>query len=462
MDTKQTFKGHWFLPDYPESQLTGTLTFDPEMGIELELLGIFENVKRLADHEPEIILGFTSNGKKITLYRCFATSRTSSFLGMETTTYKIIYLLKGAHFETPTSLQFHSLRASVHNLGPWIDITGFRTVKFDDKLKQGLVEYEIPPAIEFTTMDSILGKLDFDVSYPISRYTNKVELEQTSTVVFKSELAVPFKDMMGYYFHFQDFLTLAAFEATFPLSIELVNNCLKDKVLGTERTPLIEVYFKHSIRFSDKKPKISRQFLFNYKDIETNFTKIIGKWFSIKALSKPVVGLLLDGFYNSGSFSENNFLNTAQGVETFHRRFRNNRVFSKADYKKRMNAIIDSVDSEYKEWLKAKLQFGYEPTLHQRLEELIEEQSNETIAKIVSDKDQFIRDVKNSRNYYIHYNPELKKKALDVSDLYYINEKLRIILTCSLLSEVGFTQEQIASLLRRNEWYLFNHILESK
>jgi hypothetical protein len=71
----------------------------------------------------------------------------------------------------------------------------------------------------------------------------------------------------------------------------------------------------------------------------------------------------------------------------------------------------------------------------------------------------FIKQTKDSRNYYTHLDESMEKKALKGEDLFYLTEKLKLVLVCALLKESGFSIDLIEELLLRNEYNFFNHIL---
>ena len=98
--------------------------------------------------------------------------------------------------------------------------------------------------------------------------------------------------------------------------------------------------------------------------------------------------------------------------------------------------------------------------LHSRLTELIEKYSNDILDKVLGDKTKFVTDVKNSRNYYTHYDKRLEKKALKGADLFYLSERLKILLVCAFLMEAGITKEMIVSYLERIKWRKFNHLVD--
>lgn len=56
-------------------------------------------------------------------------------------------------------------------------------------------------------------------------------------------------------------------------------------------------------------------------------------------------------------YLEQRFLSLVQAVESYHRRTRINNEIDPEDHKKRVNAVIESVDDQYKKWIEGRL--GY-------------------------------------------------------------------------------------------------------
>ena len=454
-------KGLWFLPEKPSNQIPGTLIFDPQEGIRLELIGNLSDFKSSKDiHEPDFILGITTDGMQITLYKCFETTRSMSFPGMQTSKYTSNFIFKGRHFSFKSELVFNSIVGRLKNLEEWIGEYGFRTIDNNFDTKETKVEYKLPDQIIFKVSSELTGKINFIFSQPFSKYTNKIILEQKGQLVFEAKKQISFEDLLETFFQFQNFLTLGTFEASYPISLCLQSNTIYEES-DKNRIPInIDVYFTHSIIVRTTRQKILWEFLFNYRDIVSNFPIIIERWYQNLQTIRPVTNLLFESFYIPGKFSENNFLNISQALETFHRRFRRNELLPKDQHKIKIKEILDSVTSKHKDWLEGRLYFSNEPTLHLRLEELIKELTNKTINKVIKDPDSFIKDVKNSRNYFTHYDKSLEKKAKKGGELFILTEKLRVILVCAILKETGFSDSQIETLLERNEWKFFNHILE--
>ena len=156
---------------------------------------------------------------------------------------------------------------------------------------------------------------------------------------------------------------------------------------------------------------------------------------------------------------KNKFLNIIHALETFHRRFRKNEVLSYEEHSKKIKELITYIPEDDKQWVQEKLDFTNEPNLHQRIEELLEEAKNEMTEKMVSNKDTFIKETKNSRNYYTHYDQRLEKKALKGTELHTLTQRLRIILIIITLKETGIPKEIVDRVVAHRAIF-FRHLFQ--
>lgn len=450
---KIEYKGIWFLPENEENTseyVSGTLVFDRDNGADLELIGVLEdfNPER---RDIEFILGITTTGEKITLFESFEYSRTMSIPGLATSKFKSNYIIIGKYIKTIDDLNFTGISATFNNLDNWLNKYGFNEMNnnFKDKIS---LKYELPKPIEFKIRDDLKGEIVFSYQAPLIYNTKSITINQNSRVNFKSTRRKSFKELFGDLKYFQDFLTLGLFESTIPTEIFL---------LQKDDEPLTFLYQPSHKNIGNINKRVSDLF-FSYLDLEDNFELIMSNWFRLKEKMDTITYILLDGFYNKDiSFNENKFLNTIQALESYHRKFKNNEDIPQEEYKKNKQEVLNSIPLIHKNWIQTALHFGNEPTLHNRLKDLLNSFSLETVDKIIIDKEKFIRDSKNSRNYYTHYDQSTEKKALKGLNLLRLTEKLRIILIVVVLKETGFSENQINSLLKRIEWRHFNHLITS-
>ena len=117
------------------------------------------------------------------------------------------------------------------------------------------------------------------------------------------------------------------------------------------------------------------------------------------------------------------------------------------------------------------MQFGYEYALRKRLELLLsdfggkfldifvyQEQDN-TQTKKRDRRDKFIKDIKDTRNFYIHFDEDPKAHVLKGSELRQASEKLEIFFSIVLLNKLGIKSNMIdRAIERQSEKGRFSHL----
>ncbi|HNQ69534.1 MAG TPA: hypothetical protein PLM04_08300 [Paludibacteraceae bacterium] len=464
------------MPSAKKQRISGTLYYDVYKGITLELFGDFNEMLFAPisnDSEYDIILGLTSTSKEITLYKTFVSSRGGLNLvqnqeaGIPTSKYIVNYIFEGVHIDKPEDIKFDKLVSEIIDLDEWVGISGFIPVDFEKakdfcQNKEYQVQYKLPELIIFPLSNELVGQFNFvmtpsDIKF---YYQKEVSLKQKIQFVLKYSKEKPVEDLLNDLFKFQTFLILALYKKTYPKSILLYNaNFQKD--YGNENIVTREIKLYIHIPDRNKKQekqKIFMDMLFCYRNIKDNFPAIIKKWFEKYNELESVFNLLFEQFYNDKRFTENTFLNLAQAAESFHAHTRDNTRMPKEEYKKMKKEILSVVNEKYHQWLKEQFNFGNHLNLHTRLDEIISICSCEIVDKIIGDKEIFIKQVKNSRNYYTHYSSDLKKKALKGSDLFYLTQKLKIVLVCAFLLEIGFDKNILNQMLDDRKHRFFHNL----
>lgn len=451
-------KGYWFLPVNKDKVVPGLLNFSPEKGVELELFGQLTPMGDFIKlNQIECILGFSIKGEKITLVHSWEFSRTTHYPGLETSWYKSEFLLIGDYFESESEIRFNKIQSTFKHLKEWLNAYSVEKVTPPKPNANPSITFNKYPPIEFMINENLGGRFRIQINIPGHHLHFDLTIDQK--VLFEIDAFEPIniKEVKEVLSLFQGFLTLSAFDASYPLTVVLQNH-ERTNLVGKKKYPReVHLFFKQSNKKSNT--SISRNdFLFQYPDVEPCFKEIIKIWFSLEPKLRPITSLLLGTFYQETSFIEDRFLNIVQGLESFHRRFRRNQHFKPKEHSELLTKVLNSVEENYRGWLSQKLAFN-EPTLQTRLEELLKEFSNRTLSRMIIDQQKFIKKTKDSRNYYTHFDKKLEKKALKGEFLMNQTEKLRILLITAVLREVGFPQELIENLFTKVEYRHFNHLV---
>ena len=191
-------------------------------------------------------------------------------------------------------------------------------------------------------------------------------------------------------------------------------------------------------------------------EIKTSSRKRRWKWINLGELIKqnsfenyfskhdklaPIIELFLEPFYVEKSSETRVFLNLVQALETYHSRFVTNDI---DEFRQRVDGLLSSFGetraAEYKTYLLAHSNKFI--TLESRLADLLlAEWKIHFDTCDISHKD-FPSIIAHSRNYYIHYDDEKKKKykVLSQEELQTYNTVLIEILEYYILLELGFVE----------------------
>lgn len=458
------YKGEWFLPNKPDESFFGILKYDSKDGATLELFGLLSE----KSIDIDLINGITTNSKEITLYKVFLHHRGGMTLvsqgetGKPTSLYTVNYILEGHRFQDAKDLQFNSIEAQIFNLDEWVGISGFKKLEVTEEQRRKYefsLSYTLPKPIKFKINDSLDGMFNFIGNLPDRViYQKEAIVKQEVELCLTPKASTDFLKMLDYLFIFQNFITLSIYEATYPTRIILKSNkALKEIDDGKQVHRKIKLYFSIRGRKSSDKIKYIPDMLYSYGRIKDDFERLISKWYSLRTTLEPVYNLLFDQFYHEGSVNENNFLNIAQAAEAMHATLYKGTKMPPAKYKEMKERILKLAPKKYHDWLNEQFNFGNNLNLHLRLTELIAKYGNKITDQLTGEteakKQEFVKKVKDSRNYYTHYSSTGKKKALKSIDLFYLSQKLRGIVVSGYLEETGFSHEAVEKLMIEHKRY---------
>lgn len=439
MMTPIQLSGFWNF-DFDEiNSYSGNLTIDDD--ITLNLLGCQKR-----PNQPFTIYGTTTDGKKITLSNCFVSRSQMSMPGIPQTEISAQYYFNGEHIDI-RSYKFEKAKIAFSDIHKWVNISGFEKVDTEDE-NYFQTKYKTPNPISFFKDENVEYSLSFSGIVPWGIPKHNLEINETILIKIKHNQGFELDVFFDYLSQLKSFLTIAYFSEPGINYIKLYNSD-------------VEIIFIFQGQFEDdiKEKRSKYDFLFLYEDISDNLPEIFREWINLNTLIVPVIDNLEESFRSRTILVENKFLNIIQAIETFHRRIRKNEKVSRETHKKRITEILLSCPEEYNNWLKERLSFSNEPTLHERLQELFSEIDEELRNHLFKNWEKIIIDSKNSRNYYTHYDKSLEKKALKSVQLHYLTQKLKIFLLIIVLRETGISNEELKKIITNGSNRLFNHLI---
>ncbi|WMN11733.1 hypothetical protein QYS49_11860 [Marivirga salinae] len=438
MFTDFEVKGQWFQPHDLTKKVAGTLRFEVGIGMSLETIGSLSS----HDEDPEIILGVSTEGHHYTLIDNLTVQSHFSSKGIPTRKYSIHETIKNGHFSSIDELYFDCAYFQFNLLEEWI---GKSIFDIDESFANRILEVKTnqTDAIEFSIDDITEGKIHFNrTGLSRQRLQKKIVLEQENVIELEFNQLISLESLLEYQRKFQYFLTLATAENVFPKKIEVTNTQVQN-----QQNQILEVYFTpHAKDQTSVESKIDKFMLFNFKNIESRFESILKNWFLKCDELQPVIYLLFNNLYNKKKFSSFSFLAIIQALETFHRYLNQTPESTIKKHEARVKRISDSLTGKDKKWIKYKLKYAFEPSLQDRLNNILDNYSTEIVLKLIGNRDDFIAAVVNDRNFYTHYDRRLENTKMNISELMRVTGILQLLLITCILVEIGFDEDQLLEI----------------
>lgn len=461
-ETKR-YEGYWWLPEKPDKKVTGNLSINRREGIELRIISSLESQDSFFSDRasPEIILGQAIDGNLITLINPICTNSQSNssnfFIDLSACTYKSQIAIVGKrHFNTKEDVVFTSADIRFGLLDEWLCQSGFSDNKETNEqghLTQYNLKYEYPEIIEFN-VDSI--NLTIKTNYFLNRDHKYLYLkhELCHKSFFKLEPEHP-QNFNWYNNIFESLRRFITVVSGFPVSITDIitygnEYYIYDDIKTKENFNINYQLPNNFIETFDKHPG---KLLTRLDHLEIELPVILNNWFEKSEILEPAIILYVATLSTDLGYSEFRLLNYAQALEALHRRVFGGKYLTDEEYKPvcqtLTNSIPESLEISHRDSLKGRIKYGHEFSQRKRIKLLLDEVWEDCLDKFIDDKNTFINKVINTRNYLIHYDSASEAKAVEGTEIFYIAERLKIILIAHILLQLGIPKKNVYRDIKR-------------
>ena len=364
--------GVWFLPNHPEKEVFGRLTFSTEESPKLYLLDQLQEIKfdNTIPHglEFDVINGSLVNGKKVTLCNCYQPIGFKT--GIQTSTIRAKYLLIGHHFKTLEEISLKGVSLRYKNLEERVDLPNFeinwstneeRNQVKEINVKQITLEpIELGRLLDFSLIlyDKPVELEGLQIAGFFGNIGRKVSLEERKSIIIRADAEKNLEDIINVIYLFQELLIFASGQMTYPYDIEscivviekefripdhlsfgLMAGLIKPeriaksdlgfeiqdfgeelKAVEEEKEKLvpIEIYFQvEGLDNLDAKFD-SQRVLFGFNDVKEQFDELLSLWEQNSKELELIIDLYLRLTYIPKRHINDFFLSLIQAMEAFH------------------------------------------------------------------------------------------------------------------------------------------------
>jgi hypothetical protein len=443
---KREIPGTWWIFGSDKEPCFGMLRFDPASGLELNL-----NIpKNRTESElalsavggfdaPKTIWGLDEDGKPVTLFGCFCTDQHKT-ANLEQLLISPLQALIGGHFSDWRTTTFSTVDVEYSLLHNWL---GRRTVQQTFQDARTLLTLVTLADIVFQPTPGVTAAF----RHLLRMESNMKDFKISEWHVLEFTFAIPatLSSIMNDFVQvFRRLLTLFVGKPVFLEKVVF----LSDSGSGESEVELLRT---NRDGISAERDLLGPLMRVPYGEIATSFPEIASKWFLYHTRLDSVLNLYFSTIFSPELSTNNEFLFLAQALEVYHNY---NPEFSgfvqtKEEFKRRREAILEKVPEGERDWLKEKLNFANTKTLAQRLRDLLAAHLSE-VPLLVKDSEKFAQNVRDTRNYYTHFNEELKEKGR-VScgeELIHLTWRVRAILEICILKDLGISGAPIQRVIQ--------------
>lgn len=448
-------RGYWWLPSHPEHQIAGILNFGLE-GINLELFGTLTKGNLFEEQTDKFnfVLGRTEEGD-ITLLNGYQTKMKMSEIMSTQLTFN--QMLIGKHFVNKEEMHFHSAYINYSYMEEWMGHHPFSEEHVTEEgiLTQAGMTYTFPPVFEAVVEPigaTIKAGYHFNTSGEM--YKKKTYEHSGSLNVIPNE-----KQGLDWFLditeELQNMMTLFMNRPVYPKRITAKGEFINEKLNLREK---IQIFVLPIRDFQEKSIRLSDRYI-TYHLIKDDIENILTNWFGDKGI-KSSLRIFLRNVYSLNLDWENQFLDYAKSIESFHRDINGDegKFVTDEAYKtikqKMVESIPDDTDKDLKNKLVATLKYAHHYGFQIRVRETLLQLHSDLQSVMFDDVKKlkgFAVDVTNTRDYYTHIG-EVPDYYFKEWTLYFANKRMHTILFYHLCKRLGIVDDILLPVILQNDW----------
>lgn len=455
--------GYWWQPENPDNKIAGRLSFNPDTGGQLSLLGDLDGIERLGKMGDQITIhGISESGKQYSLFECLKNSSSLVSSGFLSSGYLVTTIIKGHFFANLDDIRFDSFRVYFKHLDDWLgQVILFITFPKGIETSSNRYSLEYNPESLPENIIPNFGKIEFLYSHNIHseplpvihNFTAKTEFY----VKFTPELPASYDDVLNRYSSdFCNFLTLAIQNPSYPYKITGFINSINMELGGISHPTPIEVYQDLNYLKPKEKRIPPHEMLFSYRTIQTGFSEYYQNWIGLSRSIKPCIDLYFSTQYRKSLYLEDSFQKVIQAIEVYHRRSEKygGEFCMKEEYEPLLQSFLDqipvNIDGDFRNSLKNKLSYNYQYSLRKRIQDLLVscvDEYGSTFSDLYEKPSDWAKKVADRRNFLTHREND---QEIDHHELYLWMLQGSLLLQILFSREIGFDKESIIERIEKN------------
>lgn len=413
--------GIWWNPSSPSKRWHGVLSMRAASVANLRLVSFeqdefpFRYSEKVAG--TALLHGTTSGGRDVTLVNCLCRNETKRLGGVEAS-ISAHHVIFGRHL-TENQLSFDKIQIEIDSLDDWLSECSFEKKDIRDSRGTREIQIILKPEHSIPFAAPCYRSAEFYLGYTSHTSAFRFTIESRANLQMSYEKSTPLRRILSDLHGWRWFFSLACRQSAHARAVTVFRNdvcmTLSDKAIAEP----LGVWISSGRGRRSGRPLHGFQMNFSYHDVSHRLSETITKWHELRESWSAVLHRFFATFDRDGLQVPEKFLFRVQAIESLYR-VRNNT--ERADTQP---AIEDA-------WMKAPA----------------------ALRALLGKKKDLTRKVRENRNYYTHYNPEIERegKVLDFDELFQITQGLGMLLLTAILKELGLPNATIERSFARDRW----------
>jgi hypothetical protein len=432
----RTINGAWWDSAHPDQRWSGELRLNELGSSRLELKTIaLHDTKELPKVEEKVeartFHGHDEHGRSYSLFGCVS-SGSSRSTARVTRTRSGTCVVGGLRAASLDDLTFDEVWLDFSDLQEWLCTPLIR--EEHPKIPGKIVLNHMPEtALEIPTSSGYTFVLTPSIGSSSSCAEVSFQLKQSLSLRFEKSISL--RALQPIVLELQWFLSLGRGE---PVRVLKVDGTRQGATIGETKVPEIIDVWKGWAGSELESPTQTRwEMLFTAEDIGNHLGPMLERWHAYREKHAAVLSSYFSTRFNRHLYSNHQFLFLAHALELYHQLNFDGAQQPPAEFAARLDHIAAAVPTEA-EWLRQRLAGANRKTLADRLRQLLEAKS-QLLGNLISDRERFVAIVRDTRNYYTHYDAGLRQngRVAEGVELMKLSHQMQAVLEACFLNDLG-------------------------
>lgn len=452
----RSWRGRWWVPSEPEAPAAGVLSYRPDSGLELILIGGFsapqwEHFRTAHDQGRgwDGILYGDAGGYKITLFDCVATTslaRGMDFFAGEVTeqTFMATEALVGVHLASRDEPSLQGVEFAMQGLANWAPPDGLELQVQLDHRHRPIGSRATHEAIPDATAETTDGRVSLRRSWTMPQRVVTRKGAEITLAVYPALRWSPRQGAVSLREALRRVRKLSA-------CVAFAHAAALPLIWVRFPTEIGNQYIDYYAHYASVASQVDPPKALLYTSQDLGFAETLRAWDDVWDRFEHPLNIVADAWSEGRATAESNAILAVIAAEVFHQALNEPPPMSREERKRLVALLQAAVEPERREWVANIVPRGH--SLKQRLDRLAARLNGPVGRMLLPSPEKWAKTARKVRNDIGHGGHTSESFEVVIA----LGVVTRAVIMVNALIEMDFSEEHILDVLRRNPELVHAH-----